>query len=241
MTVRLTDFEVLTFDCYGTLIDWETGILAALGPLVVLAGEGPSRDQILEDYAAEESAQEAETPGLLYRDILTEVHKRLERRWGIDAPPSMAEAFGRSVPQWPAFPDSAETLKYLKKFYKLVILSNIDNESFAGSNKHLEVTFDAIYSAEIIGSYKPDLRNFEYLVEGIQRDFGLPKGKILHVAQSLYHDHVPARRMGLANAWIDRRHGEVGGGATPIPENPPKLDFHFHSMADLAAAHQAIS
>ena len=149
-----------------------------------------------------------------------------------------AAAFGASVGDWPAFPDSADALAYLKGHFQLVILSNVDRKSFAGSNRRLGVEFDQILTAEEIGSYKPDLRNFEYLLARAG-EAGVAKGELLHVAQSLFHDHVPANRMGIASAWIDRRHDKPGGGATIVPDPMPHYDFRFTSMRALADAHRA--
>ena len=236
--MKLTDFQVLTFDCYGTLIDWESGIRTALQPLLELAEQAPAADRLLEDFGAEEAEAEQANPDMPYPQILARVHRRLAARWGIDAPEQMALDFGRGVPHWPAFADSASSLMYLAKYYKLVILSNVDRDSFAASHRRLGVTFDAVYTAEDIGSYKPDTRNFEYLVEGVARAFGIGREGILHTAQSLFHDHEPARRHGLANAWIDRRYDQQGWGATRPPASRPAVDFHFHSMADLVVAHQ---
>ncbi len=236
--MKLTDFEVLTFDCYGTLIDWESGILNALRPLTGLLEKPPSPDRILEDFASEEVVQETETPAMLYSEVLIRVHDRLAKRWGVTAPREMAAAFGESVPDWPAFADSASSLMYLAKYYKLVILSNVHRAGFAASNQKLAVRFDAIYTAQDIGSYKPDARNFDYLIAGVERDLGISRNKILHTAQSLYHDHAPAREFGLANAWIDRRYDQGGWGATKAPATRPEVDFHFNSMADLVVAHQ---
>jgi 2-haloalkanoic acid dehalogenase type II len=142
------------------------------------------------------------------------------------------------VGEWPAFPDSAEALAYLKGHFKLIILSNVDRASFAGSNRRLAVEFDEIFTAEDIGSYKPNLRNFEYLLEHLAAN-GVGKDDLLHVAQSLFHDHVPANRMGIASAWIDRRHDKPGAGATVLPDPMPHFDFRFTSLGELAAAHRA--
>jgi len=141
------------------------------------------------------------------------------------------------VQNWPAFDDSAEALRYLKKYYKLVILSNIDNESFTYSNVKLQVEFDAIITAEDVGSYKPSPRNFEYMLEKLG-DRGIKKEKILHTAESLFHDHKPANELGLASCWIYRRHDQEGFGATMNPGRQPKVDFRFNNMAGLVKAHQ---
>ena len=234
--MRLGDFTVLTFDCYGTLIDWEAGIAAALENLARRAG-GQSRDAILESFARHEAAQEAETPAMRYSELLAEVHRRLSREWNVPASEAEHQAFGRSVGDWPPFADLPEALRYLKDFYRLVILSNVDRASFAASEQRLGVRFDRVFTAEEIGSYKPDPRNFRYMLDALAAQ-GHGKHQILHVAQSLFHDHVPANAVGLASAWIDRRSAE-GWGATPPPAADVRYDFRFASLADLAAAHRA--
>jgi 2-haloacid dehalogenase len=237
--MKLSDFKALTFDCYGTLIDWESGIYNALAPLRAKAGDGKSRDQVLENYAQHESAQEEETPAMLYPQLLALVYKRLAKEWGVAVGDEEANIFGASVPDWPEFADSVEALAYLKQHYKLVILSNVDRLSFRASNARLQVVFDAIYTAQDIGSYKPSPRNFEYMLKRLESDFGFQRKDILHTAQSLFHDHAPANDFGLASAWIDRRHANKGWGATMPPPGTPKLDFTFDSMIALARAHQA--
>lgn len=239
--MRFSDFKALTFDCYGTLIDWETGILTALDPLLKKTSADLSSDDVLETYARTESAQETETPSMRYSELLALVHADIARQWGVRVTEEESLAFGASVPHWPAFADSPSALRYLKKHFKLVILSNVDRKSFAGSNEKLDVEFDAVYTAEDVGSYKPDRRNFEYLLTHLRQDFGLDKSDILHTAQSLFHDHLPASACGLATAWIDRRHGKQGWGATPAPPSEVRIDFHLHSMEDLAELHRAQS
>ena len=237
---RITDFSTLTFDCYGTLIDWERGILAELRPWAERHGRGGlSDDRILETFGAIEAACEAETPQALYPQILAEVHRRLAREWDIAASQDEAEGFGQSVGRWPAFPDSAEALAYLKRHYKLVILSNVDRASFARSNEKLGVAFDLVVTAQDVGAYKPSLRNFEHALAEIAGRFGIGKEKVLHTAQSLFHDHVPARQAGLATMWINRRKAQGGWGATPPPAGAPTPDFEVASMAELAALHRA--
>src|ERR1700683_2487050 len=235
--MRLSDFSVLSFDCYGTLIDWESGIWQALQPLVGRCGAAAGRDAALAAFGTAESAQERETPGLRYPALLARVHRRLAEEWGAAADDGEADAFGASVGDWPAFADSAATLGYLQRFYRLVILSNVDRQSFARSAEKLGAEFFAVYTAEDIGSYKPDPGNFTYMLDGLAAQ-GCRPGDILHVPQSLYHDHVPANRAGLASAWIDRRHG-ADGGATPPADPSVRYDFRFTSMAELAEAHKA--
>jgi 2-haloalkanoic acid dehalogenase type II len=235
--MRLTDFRVLTFDCYGTLIDWETGIMNGLRPLLGKKAAERSRDEVLASFARHESAQEAETPDMIYSELLAQVHHRLAKEWGIAASEADHRAFGGSVGNWPAFADSPASLAYLKQFYKLVILSNVDRKSFAESSKRLGVAFDAVYTAEDIGSYKPDLINFHYMINALKRS-GHTEHDILHVAQSLFHDHAPANAVGLCSAWIDRRSGAAGSGATPPPPGGVRYDFRFSSMAELVEAHR---
>jgi 2-haloacid dehalogenase len=236
--MKLTDFKALTFDCYGTLIDWETGILNGLQPLVEKAHIAPSRDQVLEIFAQNEFAQEDETPSMLYSQLLSVVYKRIARSWGIAVTNEDANSFGDSVPDWPEFSDSVNALLYLKNHFKLVILSNVDRISFRASNARLQVAFDGVYTAQDIGSYKPNPRNFDYMLQRLRDDFALKKTDVLHTAQSLFHDHAAANQFGLASAWIDRRHAETGWGATKPPPGTPKYDFRFDSMAAFAEAHQ---
>ena len=235
--MQLRDFDVLTFDCYGTLIDWETGMYAALKPWLENHGLILSPATVLETFAEHEATQQAETPSLRYAELLATVHKRLARHWRIPSTDAEAEAFGRSIADWPAFPDSAPALQYLKQHYKLVILSNVDRLSFMASNRKLHVAFDAIYTAEDIGSYKPEQRNFLYMLERLAAQ-GIAPSRILHTAQSLFHDHVPAAALGLATCWIDRRHAQTGYGATLPPMSEVHTNFRFESLAALAEAHR---
>lgn len=163
--MKLTDFKALTFDCYGTLIDWESGMIDALKPLTGRVGSGLSRDEILQAHARHESSQQNWTPQKRYSDLLAVVYKRLAEEWSVVTTPEECIAYGQSVKDWPAFADTAAALQYLKQHYKLVILSNVDNTSFSFSNRKLGVDFDAIYTAEDIGSYKPSPRNFDYMLE----------------------------------------------------------------------------
>jgi 2-haloacid dehalogenase len=238
--MRLHDFKALSFDCYGTLIDWETGLLAALAPLLRAAGSAASEQDALAGFAAHESAQQERTPSLPYPKILAEVHRRLAADWDVELPEAAHLSFGASVPQWPAFADSPAALQYLKGHYKLVILSNVDRTSFKASNERLAVSFDAICTAEDIGSYKPDPRNFRYLIATLA-SLGIKPDEVLHTAQSLFHDHVPAQRAGLASAWIDRPRRHEGRGATRAPADMPHYDFRFGTLAELVQAHQSES
>ncbi len=237
MAKRLTDFRVLSFDCYGTLIDWETGLLAALRPWLDGNGIAEGDEAVLEAFARHESAQQAETPSMPYPLILARVLRRLAADWGVACRDADAAAFGRSIGGWPAFADSPAALRSLKRHHRLVVLSNVDRRSFAASNARLGVDFDHVFTAEDIGCYKPDPRTFAYLVDRLAAD-GVAPSDVLHVAQSLYHDHGPARRAGLATCWIDRRAGRTGAGATPPPPAGATADFRFESLAGLVEAHR---
>ena len=217
--MRLCDFPILTFDTYGTLIDWETGIWDALQPLCARLADPPTREAALAAFAQVESACQAANPDLLYADLLAATHRTLTLNWGGE-------------------PDAAESLAYLKQHHRLITLTNCDRASYRGSAARLGDPWDAIFTAEEIGSYKPSLANFEFLLARVAADFGGDPGSILHIAQSLFHDHVPAKAIGLTTAWIDRRAG-CGGGATAPPQEAVEPDFRFKSMAELVAQHRA--
>ena len=233
-------FTWLSFDCYGTLIDWETGLLAALEPLLARVEPRPDLDEVLEAYASAESEAEEQHPTELYPEILSRVWTALAAHWGVADDAAERQRFAESVGDWPAFPDTADALRRLKARYKLIILSNVDHASFARSNQRLEVEFDRIITAQDVGSYKPDPRNFEALVTAVEQ-MGVPRAKLLHVAQSLFHDHAPAKAIGLSTAWIDRRAGLEGGGATPRPAVEIRPDFIFPTLAALADAVDALA
>jgi 2-haloacid dehalogenase len=213
------NFEVVSFDCYGTLIDWESGIISAIKP--VLSGHNISLndDQVLGLYAMLESdAEKGEYRE--YKAVLREVMNGLGHKLGLAPSQDELECFVRSIKDWPPFPDSVRALQDLKKKYKLAIISNVDDDLFALSARQLQVNFDWVITAEQARSYKPSLHNFNLAIERIN----LPKEKILHVAQSHFHDIVPARKLGLSNVWINRRHGKEGFGATPPAQSTPDLE-----------------
>ena len=239
------DFQVLTFDCYGTLIDWERGIWDAFQPILSTNSRTDlTKGSVLRQFSILESNQQSASPGMLYTDILRTIHAQFAIDNQLITTKEMDQRFGKSVQHWPVFPDTVDALRILQSRYKLVILSNIDRASFAATNRKVGVGFDAIYTAEDIGTYKPDPAAFEYMLFRLKDDFGLEKRDILHVGQSLYHDHVPARKAGLANVWIDRQNLSQGGkdwkgsnwGATAMVNEIPKFDFIFYSMKEFAAA-----
>ena len=234
----LAGYSALTFDCYGTLIDWETGIWDALQPLLMAnPGCEVDRTAALAAFAESESAEQLANPETLYPGILAVVHRAIATRFDLRTDVALDEAFGASVQLWPAFPDTAGALRRLKTRYRLVILSNVDRAGIAASNRKLGVEFDAICTAQDIGSYKPDPRNFAYMIEHLA-GLGIEVGEILHTAQSLHHDHVPARAAGLANAWIDRQGLSGGGdwGATAPVDDMPEFDFIFPTLGAMVDA-----
>ena len=239
MKQTLSRYKALTFDCYGTMIDWESGIWDALQPLIATNNRDDlTRQQGLQAFARIETAQELATPGMLYPELLSHVHQSIADHYAMDSSSQLNLAFGESVAHWPAFPDSADALRKLKKHFKLVILSNVNRAGFAASNRKLGVAFDAIYTAEDVGSYKPNAANFDYLIEHMKTDFAIEPGEILHTAQSLHHDHVPATLAGLDKAWIDRQdlaHSE-NWGATALVEDRPEVAFRFTSLMQMAQA-----
>jgi 2-haloalkanoic acid dehalogenase type II len=228
--------KALTFDCYGTLIDWEAGILAALRPWRQRTGVGSGDADFLAAFARHESAVEEAQPRMLYPEVLGEVARRLGREFGQPMTSEEARTFGASVPDWPAFPDSPEALRRLGRRARLIILSNVDRRGFAGSNAKLGVDFHAVLTAEDVGSYKPSPRNFAYLL-GFLKAQGVAPDALLHVAQSLRHDHAPAKAIGIRTCWIDRQAGKTGAtGAALVAVSP---DMTFPTLAAFADAVEA--
>jgi putative hydrolase of the HAD superfamily len=231
----LTKFQVLSFDCYGTLIDWETGIAAVLSPWAREQGLDLPDEELLLAYGAQEAAVEAETPAALYPDVLATAFRRAGAVLGREVSDEWAERLGSSVPDWPAFPDSADALARLAGHYQLIILSNVHRAGFAGSNRQLRGNFAAIITAEDVGAYKPAANHFRALEKTLD-SLGVAREGLLHVAQSLFHDHVPAKREGLPSVWINRRHDRPGWGATPQPSGDFGYALEFGSMAEFADA-----
>jgi 2-haloacid dehalogenase len=232
--MNLSDYEALSFDCYGTLIDWEAGLSAVLVPWARERGLTLTGEQLLTEYAAIEAAVEAERPVRLYPDVLARSMRLLGSRLDAEVTGEDAARLAGSVPDWPAFPDSRDALLALGKRFRLIILSNVDRASFAASSTRLGATFASVITAQDVGSYKPEQANFDALAAEAAR-LGIAPGRLLHVAQSLFHDHVPAKRAGLRTVWINRRHDRPGWGATPEPPAPVAPDWEFPSMADFAA------
>ena len=230
--VRFADFDALTFDCYGTLVDWEHGIVAGIRDTVGARGLDASDEELLEAYARQEAAIEA-GGYLRYREVVARALRGIGAEQGIEVSDAEAAAFGDSVGDWPPFPDSAEALAGLKRRFRLGVITNCDDDLFARSQTKLGVEFDWVVTAQQAGSYKPRLGNFELAFKRID----VPRERILHVAQSLFHDHVPAKRLGMTTVWIDRRGAAGGSGATPPASASPDMTFpDMRSFAEAALA-----
>jgi len=198
--LNLAHFESLSFDCYGTLIDWESGILGYLSPWLAGKGKRASDNEILNLYSEFEPRQQLQ-PYRTYREVLAGVVRDFATHFGCGVTDEEAAGLADSIRLWEPFPDTVPALQRLKPHYKLAILSNIDDDLFALTAPKLGVDFDLVVTAQQVGSYKPSLGNFEALLEKLP----VARDKLLHVAESLYHDIVPAHSLGIATVWVNRR------------------------------------
>lgn len=220
-------FEALTFDCYGTLIDWERGILEALDAVLgPAARDSGVDDDRLERFGSLEAAAQA-GPFRPYRQVLREVALGYGRSLGVVVSEKRAAAFAESVGRWPPFPDTGPSLRRFASRYRLCVVSNVDDDLFRGSAVQLGVGFEHVVTAEQVRAYKPDHAHFHEVMERL----GLPPHRILHVAQSLFHDIRPANELGLPCVWVNRRAGRAGAGATPPARAVP--DFEVPDLASL--------
>ena len=229
-------FKVVTFDCYGTLIDWETGINRLVTPWLDQISSPVPIDLVITSFALHQAKHQQTRPALLYPEVLSRTWRDIEGTFGWAENPDHAAAFASSVPNWPPFADTVESLRYLARFYKLAILSNVDNASLAGTLTQLEVPFDMTVTAEDVQSYKPARPHFDRAIEELGA-MGIAKDEILHVAQSKHHDIKPGRELGLTTVWVDRRHGRAGSGATLATDAMP--DLTVTSLAELVALHKS--
>jgi len=225
------DFDVLTFDCYGTLIDWEAGLAAAFAPVLTAHGIAADDEDLLARYARHEAAAEA-GPYRTYREVVARGLDGVAEELGFTPTADERAAFGAAVADWPAFPDSADALARLATRFRLGVITNCDDDLFAAAAEKLGVAFDPLVTAQQAGAYKPAERPFALAFERL----GLPRDRILHVAQSLFHDHVPAHELGMTTVWVNRRHAKDGSGATPPAAAVPDLTVpDMATLADLAA------
>ncbi len=224
--------STLTFDCFGTLIDWESGLSNALGTVLLAHGLALPREAVLELYGELEAEIEAE-PYRSYRGVLEESVRRLGKRLGFSPTEREVAALPASLAHWPAFPDTAAALLKLKSRFRLAVVSNIDDDLFAGCRPHLGVELDGLVTAQQVGVYKPSPLVFGYALGKL----GCSRGEVVHVAQSLYHDIAPAKALGFRTVWVNRRSGKVGSGATPPAISEPDLEVpDLATLAELALA-----
>ena len=237
----ITDFKALTFDCFGTLVDWETGIFDGLEPLRrQLPADHPYQDRLtlLKGFTQLEGTVQRSRPNDLYHAVLSASYGDLANELGLQTSEEDKTRFGMGVGEWPVYPDTIDALQRLQKHFKLVILSNVDKDSFSRTlaKQFPGFTFDAIYTAEEIGSYKPDLKNFQYLIDHCDSDLGVKKDGIIHTAYALKHDLTPAKDIGLTNCWIER--GEnyesaIGGKLEDFRETV-NFSWRFKNMKAMA-------
>ncbi len=222
-------FEILTFDCYGTLINWEAGILPVLHRILSAHGKAIDDSTLLKFYGHfEQRAEEGKYQP--YREVLQSVVRQLGAELGFTPTPEEARSLPDSLPTWKPWPDTAAALCQLKTRYRLAILSNVDDDLFAGTRPQLGVDFDEIITAQQAQAYKPSLKLFELAVSHIQT----PAHRVLHVGQSIYHDVIPAQSLGLATVWVNRPSARPGVGAVKSAEAVP--DVEVCSLAELAEA-----
>jgi 2-haloacid dehalogenase len=222
-----SSIRLITFDCYGTLIDWETGMLAALRPLFSREGRTISDPELLEHYGEIEAELES-GPYLPYRQVLAQAAQEMGRRLDARISEDDGKRFAESLTSWEPFPDTVAGLQALARRFRLGIISNIDDDLFAVTRKKLGVEFALVVTAQQVQSYKPSLRNFQEAMERSR----LKKQEIFHAAQSLYHDVVPANLLGIRNAWVNRPSVRPGSGAAKPAVAKPT--FEVSSVAELA-------
>ena len=226
--------KAVSFDCYGTLIDWESGIADALSVWANRHGAVPGRAELLAAFAEAEPQVQSGEPAMPYPEVLRRVARRIGRKFDLPVSDGEAAEFAASIGRWPPFADTRKSLEELRKRYRLAVLSNVDMSSFAATQRVLGVEFDLVCTAEEIGSYKPDARNFRFLLARL-REMGIARDELLHAAQSLFHDIEPARKLGIRTAWVDRYSGAASGAAR-APQSEITADLRVSGLAELAEA-----
>jgi 2-haloacid dehalogenase len=222
-------FEILTFDCYGTLINWEEGILCCLHRILAAYGKDADDASILQLYGDFEARAEKGTYRC-YRDVLQSVVKQFGEQLGFAPTDHETRSLPESLPNWKPWPDTVSALRELQQRFRLAIVSNVDDDLFAATLPQLGVKFDQIITAQQAGAYKPSLKIFKFAL----RRIGVPAHRILHVGQSIYHDVLPAQSLGLATVWVNRSSPRTGVGAVKAAEGHP--DLQVSSLAELASA-----
>ncbi len=228
----LTRFKVLTFDCYGTMIDWETGIFSALRPILAAHGKKITDSALLELYSELEASEE-KGEFLRYRDVLQSVVRGFGERLGFLPSDAEARSLPESIANWQPFPDTVEALRKLKARYQLAVISNVDDDLFASTAPKLGVAFDQVITAQQARCYKPCIRMFELAEERI----GVSREQWLHVGQSIYHDVIPAQSLGIATVWVNRPSPRPGAGAATAAARKPDMEVpNLQTLAKLAGA-----
>ncbi|NEP84628.1 MAG: haloacid dehalogenase type II [Okeania sp. SIO3C4] len=227
--MNLENFEILSFDCYGTLIDWESGIIPVLKNLTANHQINISEQQILEMFAKFESEAEA-GEYIKYREVMKQVVEKFGKELNFQPTELELNSLANSIKNWQPFPDTITALQTLKQKYRLAIISNIDDYLFIDTAKQLQIEFDFVITAQQIQSYKPSKNNFEKAIQKME----ITPEKLLHIAQSIYHDIVPAKAMRLSTIWVNRRQGKEGFGATlPASEKPDLEVPDLKTLVDL--------
>lgn len=233
--MKLREFKILTFDVVGTLIDFEAGILDYVRPIAQRAGVQLDDETILHSYGKAEGIEHERTPGLPFPPMMAPAYRTMAAELGLPADEATVEGFRLSIPAWPAFPDTVDALKRLRKRYRLVAMTNSDNWALGHFARTMEHPFDDMVTAEDVGTCKPDPQFFAY-ARGRQSSHGYKLEDYLHVAQSQYHDIGVARQLGYRTCWIERRMGKEGFGGSPAPAVVTRPDYHFESLVKLADA-----
>jgi putative hydrolase of the HAD superfamily len=229
--MRLRDFNTLTFDVVGTLIDFETGILEWFRPALRRYGATQTDEEILTAFAAVEDDYQRKAPEKTFTQMLPLIYRGMTSKWGIEPREEVAQEFGDSIRSWPPFPDTVEALKEIGTRYRLVAVTNADAWALGHMSAAIGDLFEERITCDEVGVNKPSPRVFEYVLEKLA-PAGVHKRDVLHTAQSQYHDIVPASELGFATMWIERRRAKGGFGATPRPEQKVTPTFHATSMAD---------
>jgi 2-haloacid dehalogenase len=223
-----TQISALTFDCYGTLVDWETGILATLKDVLSRHDVEPPPDSDLLTMYAEVEARQEEGDYQPYRDVLACVMISIASDCGVsNLPEDDQDELAESLPRWPVFPDTTPFLRAAASKFKLCICSNIDDDLFEGTRRALGAPVDFVVTAERCGSYKPNPRHFELALDILQ----LPSGRVLHVAESRRHDIEPAKKLGFQTCWVNRHKARPGPSASGQGHATP--DLEVASLAEL--------
>ncbi|MGP0098815.1 MAG: haloacid dehalogenase type II [Terriglobales bacterium] len=230
MTADFKNITTISFDCYGTLIDWEAGLLPVLRALLSRHGESLPDAAILELYG-EYEAQAESGPYQSYRSVLQSVVRGFADRFHFNATAAEIRSLHESVPDWLPFPDTVSALRDLQRHYKLAVISNIDDNLFAQTRRHLEVDFDAVTTAEGVRNYKPSLINFRMALGNL----GVSPDQLLHAGQSIYHDVVPARALGISAVWVNRKSARPGIGAVRESQSGISPDLEVPDLASLTA------